>query len=73
MPEILQHAAGTLSKQASKQATNCCCSSPETNRPPVAHTAGEITVMLPSENIVLDGRNSTDDKGVVGYKWTQTG
>ncbi|XP_076437879.1 dyslexia-associated protein KIAA0319-like protein [Babylonia areolata] len=46
---------------------------PETNQPPVAHTAGELNVMLPSENIVLDGKGSTDDKGVVGYKWTQTG
>ena len=46
---------------------------PETNRPPVALTAGEMTAMLPAEGIVLDGRNSTDDKGVVGYSWTQTG
>ncbi|KAL8578420.1 hypothetical protein ACOMHN_014919 [Nucella lapillus] len=45
----------------------------ETNQPPQAHTAGEITVMLPSESLVLDGKGSTDDKKVVKYKWTQTG
>ena len=47
--------------------------SPETNQPPVAQTAGEITVVLPADGITLDGRNSTDDKHVVGYRWTQTG
>ncbi|KAK7091316.1 hypothetical protein V1264_009012 [Littorina saxatilis] len=46
---------------------------PETNHPPVAKTAGEITVMLPTDSIVLDGRNSTDDKAITAYKWAQTG
>nr|KAG5701483.1 hypothetical protein BaRGS_000879 [Batillaria attramentaria] len=45
---------------------------PETNRPPEAKTAGQITVTLPVEGIVLDGLNSTDDKGVLSYKWKQT-
>ncbi|XP_025091552.1 dyslexia-associated protein KIAA0319-like protein [Pomacea canaliculata] len=45
----------------------------ETNRPPEARTAGEITVLLPTESFVLDGRNSTDDKGTLTYKWTQEG
>lgn len=53
--------------------TAVCFFLPETNHPPVARTAGEITVVLPSDGIILDGHNSTDDKGVVGFKWTQIG
>ncbi|XP_029634781.1 dyslexia-associated protein KIAA0319-like protein isoform X2 [Octopus sinensis] len=45
---------------------------PEVNQPPVAVTAGEITVVLPVASLVLDGQNSTDDKNIETYSWKQT-
>ncbi|CAI9721075.1 dyslexia-associated KIAA0319 isoform X2 [Octopus vulgaris] len=45
---------------------------PEVNQPPVAVTAGEITVVLPVASLVLDGQNSTDDKNIETYSWRQT-
>ncbi|CAE1251480.1 Dyslexia-associated protein KIAA0319-like protein,Dyslexia-associated protein KIAA0319 [Acanthosepion pharaonis] len=44
---------------------------PEVNHPPKASTAGELTVSLPVPSLVLDGHNSTDDKGIVKYLWEQ--
>ncbi|GAB1606635.1 dyslexia-associated protein KIAA0319-like protein [Argonauta hians] len=45
---------------------------PEVNQPPVAVTVGEVTVVLPVTSLVLDGHNSTDDKNIETYAWTQT-
>ncbi|XP_041361806.1 dyslexia-associated protein KIAA0319-like protein [Gigantopelta aegis] len=44
---------------------------PETNRPPVAETAGQIVVFLPTDKIVLDGSNSTDNVKITKYFWEQ--
>lgn len=38
------------------------------NEPPVARAA-DITVNLPRSIVVLDGSASTDDAGIVEYKW----
>ncbi|XP_078332823.1 dyslexia-associated protein KIAA0319-like protein isoform X1 [Crassostrea virginica] len=46
---------------------------PDVNTPPVAVTAGHLNVVLPLEGLVLDGRNSTDDKMINTYLWKQTG
>lgn len=44
---------------------------PEVNHPPIASTAGELTINLPVPSLILDGHNSTDDKGIVKYLWEQ--
>ncbi|XP_050397494.1 dyslexia-associated protein KIAA0319 isoform X1 [Patella vulgata] len=46
---------------------------PESNKPPVAKTANKLTVVLPADNIILDGSNSTDDNKLTQYTWQQTG
>ncbi|XP_062573171.1 dyslexia-associated protein KIAA0319-like protein isoform X1 [Saccostrea cucullata] len=46
---------------------------PDVNTAPVAVTARKLTRILPLKELVLDGRNSTDDKKIVSYSWLQTG
>ncbi|XP_048730594.2 dyslexia-associated protein KIAA0319-like protein isoform X2 [Ostrea edulis] len=46
---------------------------PDVNTAPLAVTAGKLTRVLPLKGLVLDGRNSTDDKKIEVYSWTQTG
>ncbi|KAK3763053.1 hypothetical protein RRG08_014841 [Elysia crispata] len=46
---------------------------PQTNKPPVARTAGHVQVFLPQESLTLDGTNSTDEDGKLSYAWLQTG
>lgn len=46
---------------------------PQTNKPPVAKTAGHLQVFLPQESLTLDGTNSTDEDGKLTYAWLQTG
>lgn len=43
----------------------------DTNHPPVAQVVGPKTLFLPVNSIVLNGSNSTDDKGIVEYNWEQ--
>lgn len=45
----------------------------DVNTPPVAVTAGQLTKIIPLKGLVLDGRNSTDDKKIDSYSWVQTG
>lgn len=45
----------------------------DVNTAPLAVTAGKLTRVLPLKGLVLDGRNSTDDKKIEVYSWTQTG
>lgn len=45
----------------------------DVNTPPVAVTAGQLTKIIPLEGLVLDGRNSTDDKKIDSYSWAQIG
>lgn len=46
---------------------------PDVNTPPVAVTVGQLTKIIPLKGLVLDGRNSTDDKKIDSYSWVQTG
>ncbi|CAG5134556.1 unnamed protein product, partial [Candidula unifasciata] len=46
---------------------------PETNHPPMAKTAGHLSLYLPQDSLTLDGTNSTDDTGKMEYHWTQKG
>jgi len=38
-------------------------------RAPVAKAGDDITIQLPDNSVVLDGSMSTDDYGIVKYKW----
>ncbi|KAK2183104.1 hypothetical protein NP493_323g02021 [Ridgeia piscesae] len=40
-----------------------------TNQPPVADAGGDQKLYLPVSLVSLDGSKSTDDKGIVSYKW----
>ncbi|XP_066137669.1 dyslexia-associated protein KIAA0319-like protein [Euwallacea fornicatus] len=44
---------------------------PPTNKPPVAEAGENVTISLPQTWAVVDGSNSTDDNGIVTYKWEQ--
>ncbi|GFO01867.1 dyslexia-associated protein kiaa0319-like protein, partial [Plakobranchus ocellatus] len=46
---------------------------PQTNKPPVASTAGQVHLFLPQESLTLDGTNSTDEQGKLTYLWVQSG
>ncbi|XP_076456883.1 dyslexia-associated protein KIAA0319-like [Babylonia areolata] len=47
---------------------------PEAQQPPEAHTAGQMTVTLPLNKLILDGQGSTNHgDGQLTYIWTQTG
>ncbi|KAK3087314.1 hypothetical protein FSP39_004539 [Pinctada imbricata] len=46
---------------------------PDINTAPKAVTAGKITKIVPIPKLILDGRNSTDDKKITKYTWVQTG
>ncbi len=41
------------------------------NHPPKAHAGGDKIITLPVSLITLDGRESTDDRGIVSYSWTR--
>lgn len=41
------------------------------NHPPVANAGGDHIVNLPLTLVTLDGSQSSDDKGIVSYKWTR--
>lgn len=45
----------------------------DVNTPPVAVTAGQLTKIIPLKGLILDGKNSTDDKKIDSYSWVQTG
>ena len=39
------------------------------NAPPTANAGPDLVIKLPSTDALLDGRGSTDDVGVVRYRW----
>jgi len=39
------------------------------DEPPVANAGSDITVQYPYRSLILDGRRSTDDKGITQYRW----
>ncbi|XP_044151462.1 dyslexia-associated protein KIAA0319 homolog [Bufo gargarizans] len=42
---------------------------PENNSPPVAETGPDKEIIFPVESTTLDGSKSSDDHGIVSYKW----
>jgi hypothetical protein len=40
------------------------------NQAPIANAGGDQIVILPADLVVLNGSRSTDDRGIVSYKWT---
>lgn len=41
------------------------------NTPPKANAGGDQTVVLPASVIILNGSQSSDDLGIVSWKWTR--
>ncbi|KAL3274510.1 hypothetical protein HHI36_015893 [Cryptolaemus montrouzieri] len=44
---------------------------PPTNKPPIAEAGLNVTISLPQTWAVVDGRNSSDDNKITGFKWEQ--
>uniref|UniRef100_W5MFC4 KIAA0319 n=1 Tax=Lepisosteus oculatus TaxID=7918 RepID=W5MFC4_LEPOC len=45
----------------------------EKNAPPVARAGGSHVLVLPNNSVILDGSASTDDQGIVSYRWVRDG
>ncbi|XP_075409897.1 dyslexia-associated protein KIAA0319-like protein homolog isoform X1 [Tenrec ecaudatus] len=43
----------------------------EMNKPPVAKITGSVMITLPTSTAELDGTRSSDDKGIISYRWTR--
>ncbi|KAK1337947.1 hypothetical protein QTO34_001050 [Cnephaeus nilssonii] len=43
---------------------------PEKDEPPLSKAGEDVVVRLPTDGLVLDGRESTDDHAIVQYEWT---
>ena len=41
------------------------------NHPPKANAGGDKIVTLPISLVTLDGRKSSDDRGIMSYLWTR--
>ena len=44
---------------------------PDINKPPKANAGGDQTIALPTKLVVLDGSQSSDDRGIFSYLWTR--
>ena len=40
------------------------------DEPPVSRAGKDVVLQLPTDGVVLDGRESTDDHAIVLYEWT---
>jgi hypothetical protein len=48
-----------------------CISGTDENQAPTANAGGDQTVFLPADLVVLNGSRSTDDHGIISFKWTR--
>ncbi|XP_006756958.1 PREDICTED: low-density lipoprotein receptor-related protein 11 [Myotis davidii] len=44
--------------------------STEKDEPPLSNAGDDVVLRLPTDGLVLDGRESTDDHAIVQYEWT---
>ncbi|XP_062833563.1 low-density lipoprotein receptor-related protein 11 isoform X1 [Anolis carolinensis] len=43
---------------------------PETDEPPLSKAGTDVILQLPVDWVILDGRESMDDHGIIQYEWT---
>ena len=43
---------------------------PEKDEPPLSKAGQDVVLHLPTDGVILDGRESTDDRAIVQYEWT---
>ena len=42
----------------------------EKDEPPLSKAGQDVVLHLPTDGVILDGRESTDDHAIVQYEWT---
>ncbi|XP_003404015.2 low-density lipoprotein receptor-related protein 11 isoform X1 [Loxodonta africana] len=62
---------GALTAGAPAAAAAAAASPPlDNDEPPLSKAGQDVVVYLPTEGVMLDGRESTDDHAIVQYEWT---
>ncbi|XP_012590521.1 PREDICTED: low-density lipoprotein receptor-related protein 11 [Condylura cristata] len=56
--------------EAGAPATAQTASRPANDEPPVSKAGQDLVLHLPTNEVILDGRGSTDDHAIVRYEWT---
>ena len=49
---------------------SCLFSFTDEDKPPVSKAGKDVVLHLPTDGVVLDGRESSDDHAIVLYEWT---
>ena len=42
----------------------------EKDEPPLSKAGQDVVLHLPTDGVILDGRESTDDHAIIQYEWT---
>ncbi len=76
VPIVIQFSCGQILIENALHALHsniyiCFPTIADENHPPKAHAGGDKIITLPVSLITLDGRESTDDRGIVSYSWTR--
>ncbi|XP_026939378.1 low-density lipoprotein receptor-related protein 11 isoform X1 [Sagmatias obliquidens] len=56
--------------EAGAPATARASPRPEKDEPPLSKAGQDVVLHLPTDGVILDGRESTDDHAIVQYEWT---
>ncbi|XP_054426083.1 low-density lipoprotein receptor-related protein 11 [Pteronotus mesoamericanus] len=61
---------GQQDPEAGVPATARASPRPEKDEPPLSKAGQDVVLRLPTDEVTLDGRESTDDHAIVRYEWT---
>ncbi|XP_062954142.1 low-density lipoprotein receptor-related protein 11 isoform X2 [Cynocephalus volans] len=61
---------GGLDAGAPAPATARASLRPEKDEPPLSKAGQDVVLHLPTDGVILDGRESTDDHAIIQYEWT---